>query len=240
MLRFRNSRAWFFFAAAWIPYAASFYVIFRYQANHFAFVESILNVLPAAVLGALLFRVWNWGPESPERLLVFLTIHFVLCCGYAFSWVLITQLLLALLTGLVDHQWRLPGGSIYAFQWALFAGVMTYLTLAGLRYMLVAQDRAETEHQKRMEAEALRARAELAALRAQLNPHFLFNTLHSVAALVSVDSKKAESALIEFAEMLRYALASHTPADEDEVSLEQEIKFADAYLALEGLGSGSI
>ena len=55
-------------------------------------------------------------------------------------------------------------------------------------------------------ADALRMRAELAALRGQLNPHFLFNTLHTLTALVRRDPETAEHALERFGDMLRYVL----------------------------------
>ena len=65
-----------------------------------------------------------------------------------------------------------------------------------------------------MEAEALRVRSDLSALRSQLNPHFLFNTLNSVVALVGSDPAKAEQALLSLSSMLRYALGSRSEIQE--------------------------
>ena len=53
----------------------------------------------------------------------------------------------------------------------------------------------------RLESEALRVRSELASLRSQLNPHFLFNALHSVTALVRLDPQKAQTALFSLSNM---------------------------------------
>ena len=89
-----------------------------------------------------------------------------------------------------------------------------------------------------MEAEALRIRSDLSALRSQLNPHFLFNTLNSVIALVGTDSLKAEQALLSLSSMLRYALSSHTEIEEAEVTFEEELRFTEAYLSLEKLRLG--
>ena len=115
---------------------------------------------------------------------------------------------------------------------------MVYGTLVGFAYMVQAQQRARLEESRRMEAEALRVRSDLNALRSQLNPHFLFNTLHSVIALIGSDAKKAESALLSLSAMLRYALSSHADSQEDEVSLQEELQFTEAYLALESLRLG--
>ena len=55
-------------------------------------------------------------------------------------------------------------------------------------------------------AETLRVRAEMGALRGQLDPHFLFNSLHSITALVREDPRRAEDALLQFAALLRRVL----------------------------------
>jgi LytS/YehU family sensor histidine kinase len=94
------------------------------------------------------------------------------------------------------------------------------------------------EEQARLsEVELLRARSELKALRAQVNPHFLFNTLHSVRALIRENPDSAEEALVELGDLLRYALRVQDAAD-DGVLLREEWEFSRAYLALEKLRLG--
>jgi LytS/YehU family sensor histidine kinase len=83
----------------------------------------------------------------------------------------------------------------------------------------------------------LRIDAELRALRAQLNPHFLFNTLHSITALVRLDPSDGERALEQFATLLRYVLDVNRNRGE-EVPLEEELGFVRTYLALEQLRLG--
>jgi sensor histidine kinase YesM len=80
-------------------------------------------------------------------------------------------------------------------------------------------------------------RAELSALRGQLNPHFLFNTLHTLTALVRRDPQTAEHALEQFGGMLRYVLDVKRSARED-VTLADEMHFVRNYLALEQLRLG--
>ena len=72
--------------------------------------------------------------------------------------------------------------------------------------------------------------AELRALRAQINPHFLFNTLNSIAALVHTNPNKAEHVVEELADLFRYTLrASQFPT----VFLGEELKATNRYLAIE-------
>jgi two-component system LytT family sensor kinase len=75
------------------------------------------------------------------------------------------------------------------------------------------------------------ARAELVALRANLQPHFLFNALHSVGALVRArDNEGAVLVISELSDLLRAQLRRDAP---DEVTLRDEIAFVERYLAIE-------
>lgn len=139
---------------------------------------------------------------------------------------------------IVLHRWRFNAWGIYAAQWQAFSGLMVYGTMVGFSYMVQAQERAQREERLRMEAEALRVRSDLSALRSQLNPHFLFNTLNSVIALVGTDPRKAEQALLSLSSMLRYALGSRRDIERAEATFEEELRFTEAYLALEKLRLG--
>ncbi|HLJ47507.1 MAG TPA: histidine kinase [Bryobacteraceae bacterium] len=88
------------------------------------------------------------------------------------------------------------------------------------------KDRQQNEVQLR----ELAARSELKALRAQINPHFLFNALNTLADLTRHDAKVAEELVVALAEMFRFALdASHR----EEVRLGDEIAFVRSYLEIE-------
>jgi LytS/YehU family sensor histidine kinase len=80
-------------------------------------------------------------------------------------------------------------------------------------------------------AEALQA-AELRLLKSQLNPHFLFNALNSVRALIAADPEKAQDSVTRLARTLRYTLAA---GEEDCVTLARELEMVDDYLGLEAL-----
>ncbi|HKP87646.1 MAG TPA: histidine kinase [Blastocatellia bacterium] len=80
--------------------------------------------------------------------------------------------------------------------------------------------------------EAQLAQAELQALKMQLHPHFLFNTLHSISALVRKDPDGADKMIARLGDFLRLTLDS---ARAQEVSLEQELEFLKCYLDIERL-----
>jgi signal transduction histidine kinase len=117
--------------------------------------------------------------------------------------------------------------------WNLLMGTWLYLVVAGISYAMRGERRVRAEEKAAAEAHLLAERAQLAALRAQVNPHFLFNALHSVGALVESDPPRADEALERLGELLRYALGS-----EEEVPFADEWKFTENYLAFERLRLG--
>jgi two-component system LytT family sensor kinase len=85
------------------------------------------------------------------------------------------------------------------------------------------------EIQTRQLAQA-KTRAELTALRARINPHFLFNTLNSIAELVRADAAKAEDMIQKLAHVFRYVLDA---SNRDSVTLGEEIETVERYLDIE-------
>jgi sensor histidine kinase YesM len=76
----------------------------------------------------------------------------------------------------------------------------------------------------------LATQAELKALRAQINPHFLFNSLNTIASLISTDPFKAEEVVEQLADIFRYTLSA---SDKEFVTLKDELDFIDSYLEIE-------
>ena len=93
--------------------------------------------------------------------------------------------------------------------------------------------RFELEEQRRRarDATVLAHQTQLQMLRYQLNPHFLFNALNSIRALILEDGDRARLMLTELAEFLRYSLVK----DEQESTIEDEIRAIASYLALQHL-----
>ncbi|MGH9414718.1 MAG: sensor histidine kinase [Terriglobales bacterium] len=100
------------------------------------------------------------------------------------------------------------------------------LLYAGTHYFLHFR-RAEFE---RLQLEIAARDAELRALLAQLNPHFLFNSLNSLRALISEDPPRAQALLTDLSELLRYSL---TAGRRTTVTLAEELEAVSAYLKLE-------
>jgi sensor histidine kinase YesM len=175
-----------------------------------------------------------WSPYGWPRALA---IHAAIALVYATLSAWASWLLFSVtwdwFAGQVTWQQHQPGVVV----WQCFMALMIYAIVSSVTYAFLASKRLREEENRASRAEALRTKAELQALRAQLNPHFLFNTLHSLLALVRADSIAAEDAIEQFADLLRYASrVHHQPGDE--VALVEEWEFVRNYLALESLRIG--
>src|SRR5579863_2918785 len=96
--------------------------------------------------------------------------------------------------------------------------------------------RVRRQEAERLEYQQALAASELQALKMQLQPHFLFNTLHGIATLVDRDTNAARAMIIKLSNLLRTALDRDGT---DLIPLDAELKFAHQYLDLEKMRFGS-
>jgi signal transduction histidine kinase len=228
------------YAAAWLPYAAMYFLIFLHSRGGEplrAGVDVAVNVGTAALLGLGALAAADRLHRRGLPPLAFFASHTALALAYTVAWWMAIGAALTVRTGLTGGGWSALYLRGYAFPWQMFSGVMVYGTIAAVGTAVEGARRAREVEARAARSETLRARAELQALRARLDPHFLFNTIHSVMALVRHDPPGAEAALERFAGMLRFVLHARRTED-DEVLLSEEWKFARDYLDLERIRLG--
>jgi len=114
-------------------------------------------------------------------------------------------------------------------------GVLLYLLSAGLHYAALAVVASREAERRAAEARTLAREAELQALRIQLNPHFLFNSLHSISALATQDGARAREMCVRLADFLRASLGL---GSRENIPLREELALAKSYLAVEQVRFG--
>ena len=117
-----------------------------------------------------------------------------------------------------------------------FADQITmYIAIIAAAHAYVYFERVRKQELERYEFERALAASELQALKMQLHPHFLFNTLHGISTLIDSDHDCAKTMIVKLSSLLRIALQQ---SGSDLVSLQEELKFIREYLDLEKMRFG--
>jgi signal transduction histidine kinase len=165
---------------------------------------------------------------EPERAGRWVAKHFAAAGVYFTANIIISSWLLA-------GEQSVQSGEILTFGYLVKKLALHYVVMCVLMYWFVVFAHLGWHYYRRFRERELQAaelqqklvEARLEALRMQLNPHFLFNTLHAVSALIHEDPNAADRVL---SELLRLSLDQSKP---QEVPLSEELAFLDRYLEIE-------
>jgi sensor histidine kinase YesM len=149
----------------------------------------------------------------------FLIIGLLVICGLNVAFALATA-------GVVEHRhafsfWRTATFPIYPSVLAFALSTSVRITMEWFR---------NERQKKEMEAEKLTS--ELAFLKSQVNPHFLFNILNNICSLARKKSDQTEDAIIRLSQIMRYMLQD---SKDEKVNLEREVDYLQSYIELQRL-----
>jgi LytS/YehU family sensor histidine kinase len=150
-------------------------------------------------------------------------------------WVLLGAGIARLFASLPGEQ-TLPSRYAVEVRPLFAAGVLLYALSVALHYVLLAFEAAREAERREAELEILAREAELATLKAQIRPHFLFNSLNSISALASSEPSRAREMCVLLADFLRKSLSV---GEKKSISVAEELALSRAYLAVEELRFGS-
>lgn len=114
-------------------------------------------------------------------------------------------------------------------------GMFLFIMIMGLSTAISTVERWQLSEQKIVKAEAEKAQAELSFLKAQINPHFLFNTLNNIYALAVTEDKNTPASIMKLSNIMRYVTDEVT---ENVVSLQSEVDCINNYIDLQRLRLG--
>ncbi|TFW29428.1 sensor histidine kinase [Massilia horti] len=225
-------RGWRIYVTGWLTYMAIVAFIIQIDAvlaKHFDWWQALQSMwstaLPALLL-SLLWPVTGYLERKGNRLSLMLGMHLTGAALFA----LISHAVLVYQMGATTRP-----ASWHA--WPFMYSMISYAFIAGIFHTTRANAAVRRQTEAMHQAQTLLIAAELSALRSKLNPHFLFNTLHSIIALTRRDPDAAETALFRFSDMLRYILDTEKSGS-DRVTLDAELDFVRDYLELEALRLG--
>ena len=180
----------------------------------FVFITSMLYLLMMVLIPRFLFR---------GKFFIFFTGAFVIIfLIYVVVWLLDVYLI---------RPVNIP--NLYHIEWSLLnfiqIGAVSSVLLGSVTGMMVFK-KWINDIQRMSELHQSSLRAELAQLKSQVNPHFLFNTLNNLLVLIKTDVEKASQVLLGLSDLLRYQLYD---SSKDKILLSKDIEFIKNLLALE-------
>lgn len=224
-------RFWLHQVAGWSAYAVAMSLsrLSFFPLSYMVVAKGVLALLGLAC-SLVLWRLYRAMLQRQATLLQVIVVSVVASYLMAALWTAADNLV-AIPIGrvLLGREGQIRGlfglfvGSVY--------NAFTLLAWSLLYFAIKHHDALTAERERSLRAEALAQRAQLDALRYQLHPHFLFNTLNIISSLVAEGDNTAASRMISrLSDFLRHTLA--TPPS-DEVSLTEEVEFVRRYLEIE-------
>ena len=150
----------------------------------------------------------------------FAVLHVTLRCPFIQSPTLFT-------TPIEHVTWLLFRNSLFA---NYYDDLWTYSTIVAASQLWNYYRKYRDRELRTMKLEAQLAQAQLQVLKMQLNPHFLFNTLHAISSLMQEDVEAADNMVTGLSDLLRMSLEG---VNEQEVPLKREMEFLRGYLEIQ-------
>ncbi len=225
------------YLAAWIPIAGLTAVLVRLAAGS-SWIEAATLVVPLAAVYAFICLA-AWYPCQATPLHRATLGRVILTHGLAGAISTVLWLFLAVTWASLLEAYPPFAGVSERFPRLvlvlLVTGLLLYALAAVFHYLVIAFEDARTAATRELELRLFAREAELKALRAQVDPHFLFNTMNSIASLTASDPRAAREMCLTLAEFLRDSLRL---GGRGAIPLADELALADKYLAIERVRFG--
>jgi two-component sensor histidine kinase len=183
-----------------------------------------------AILALFIFWLARRWSFARGRWLVSLLVHLTSCVVLAF----VESALSVLVSEWLRHDIPKPTMNMQVLEFFFLAkfhqNVFIYWVIFGVRQAMDYYRKYRDRELRASQLEARLAQAQLQVLKMQLHPHFLFNTLHAISALIHQDVEVADRMIARLGDLLRSTLEN---ANRQEVPLQQELDFIQPYLEIE-------
>lgn len=224
------------FLLSWATVGALLTIAF---AREMQWMDAGMLFIPLGVLfGFISLSSWylcrTFPVDTQRRRLATSVVHLVAAALASTAWVALTHSW-ALLLDVMNDTSVYRRLVVEQRPVLLITGALLFVLSTALQYLLIASEHAQAQATQALELKLAASKAELEAVRAQINPHFLFNSLNSVSALVTTDAHGARSMCLQlatyFRDTLKHGATTHIP-------LGQELSLARQYLDIERVRFG--
>lgn len=226
-----------YYLLSWIPLAVILIFVMG-ASGTLSWLESSIIVIPLCVVYAFIcLSAWYTAKSASiqrESALRLIVVHSVAAALVSYFWMGLGWVLVASLSKTSSFQGLSQRFSRQAP--ILFAsGYLLYLLSVASQYVILSLEASREAEARAMETNILAREAELKALKVQINPHFLFNSLNSISALTSIDPSRARDMCVLLGDFLRMTLGL---GEKDLVRFSEELELLQKYLAIEKIRFG--
>lgn len=193
-------------------------------------VDSMLFNVFFAFLGISLWNLVRYGRSGQTFINLFVS-HIVSSLLIIGFWLISGYLILRYAIGDVLYLSFLDS----SFPWRIVSGIFYYSLFVLVYYVVVYYEENQNKIKKETDLKTLIKEIELNALKNQINPHFLFNSLNSVSSLTITSPQKAQEMIIKLSEYLRYSLSNK---EQQITTLKTELENIKLYLEIEEIRFG--
>jgi hypothetical protein len=201
--------------------------------------EALVQVLPPLLVYAFVclsaWYVCRATPLATSGVPRVLTASMVAAWVGAALWLALNEAWLATLESMPELASITPRFRVQV-PFLFVVSVMLYLLVLSVHYVVLAFEAFRTAERQQLELQVLTRDAELRALRAQVDPHFLYNSLNSISALTGSDAAAARRMCLLLAEFLRTTLRVSM---QQRISMAEELSLADRFLSIEQVRFGA-
>ncbi len=232
---FEKRKGFIFYIFNWILIASVHFYLLKtnYEVSiWYALTDSLVHNFLFAFIGVSLWypmdyikieqnnNLWQFGRLALAGIIIVLL------------WLLLSEGLVNLIVKPSD---RIPDFFKETYQWRLVAGFLYFFLVTLVYNLFINFKNLREKSLKEIELKSLVTETELKSLKAQINPHFLFNSLNSISALTLTSPDKAHEMIIKLSDFIRYSLKNR---DQQFTTLKEELENIKKYLDIEKIRFG--
>jgi hypothetical protein len=223
---------------AWNPIALLL-ALFLALVSGLPWLDSIALALPLALVYAFVcLSGWYISREMPKSagdVLQLLGVHTAAACLSSSLWLALGRGIAHALESAFGLFAGVEAGLLSQWPLLFVVGVLLYLLASAVQYTVLATDASRAAERRALELQVHARESELRALRAQIDPHFLFNSLHSISALTGSDPQGARRMALLLGDFLRDSLRV---GRQQQIPLGEELGLLRQFLEIEHVRFG--
>lgn len=228
-----NPRLAIYYGVFWLVAASAMVLISTFVNDvdlGIALVEVFSFVISYALIGTAIWYVIKFSTLEDHSISSILFAHLIAASIIVFFWMYFGVVIIKLLHPNAE-EWIEKG-----FLNRIFGGYMLYIIYVVFFYAVNYYQGFKEKVRNEGKLKSLVKEAELHALKSQINPHFLFNSLNSISSLTMTDPGKAQEMVINLSQLMRYSLKHN---QRERVYFQQELENNKLYLSIEKVRFGN-